>query len=176
MIGARDRDLAGLERLAQRVERLRLEFRQLVEEQHAVMGERDFARPRVQAAADQRRHAGGVMRCAERPPVGERAAFDLAGDRGDHRDFEQFGRRQRRQDRGQPRRQHRFAGAGRSDHEQIVAAGRGDFERALGAFLALDVGEVERDASCLEDFRLRPRQHLRALEVVGELDQRETPR
>jgi hypothetical protein len=37
-----------------------------------------------------------------------------------------------------------------------MAAGGRDFERALGAFLALDVGEVESDASCLEDFRLRP--------------------
>ena len=120
------------------------EFRQLVEKQHAVMGERNFARPRAQAAADQRRHAGRMMRRAERPLIGERAAFDLAGDRGDHRDFEQLGRRQRRQDGRQPRRQHRFAGAGRPDHQQIVAAGGGDFERALGAFLALDVGEIEQ--------------------------------
>ena len=152
VIGARDRDFAGFQRLAQRVERLRLEFRQFVEEQHAVMGERNFARPRTQAAADQSRHAGRMMRRAERPPVGERAAFDLAGDRGDHRDFEQLGRRQRRQDRRQPRRQHRFAGAGRSDHEQIVAAGRRDFERALGALLALDVGEVEHGPSASRIF------------------------
>ena len=56
MIGARDRDFAGLQRLAQRIERLRRELGQFVEEQHAVMGERDFAGPRAQAAADQRRH------------------------------------------------------------------------------------------------------------------------
>ena len=62
MIGARDRDLAGLERLAQRIEHLRLEFGKLVEEQHAVMGERDFAGLGAQAAADQRRHAGRMMR------------------------------------------------------------------------------------------------------------------
>ena len=62
----------------------------------------------------------------------------------DHRDFKKFGRRERRQDRGKPRGQHRFAGAGRPDHEQVVAAGGGDFERPLGAFLALDVGEIER--------------------------------
>jgi hypothetical protein len=53
----------------------------------------------------------------------------------------------------------------------VAASGR-DFERALGAFLALDVGEVDSDASCLEDFWLRPREHLRALEVVGKLDER----
>ena len=144
MIGARDRDFAGLERLAQRVERVRLEFRQLVEKQHAVMGERNFAGPCVNAAADQSRHARGMMRRAERPPIGERAAFDLAGDRGDHRHFEQFGRRQRRQDRGQTRSEHRFAGARRSDHEQIVAASCCHFERALGALLAFDVGKIER--------------------------------
>ena len=153
-------------------ERLRLEFRQLVQKQHAVVRERNFAGPCVQAAADQRRHAGGMMRGAERTAVGERAAFDFAGDGGDHGDFEQFGRRQRRQDGRQPRRQHRLAGAGRSDHQQVVAAGGGDFERALGAFLALDIGEVERRAIHFEDLWLRPRQHLRALEMVGELDQR----
>ncbi len=136
------------------------------------MSERDFSRSRMQAAADQRRHAGGVVRRAERPAVGQRAALDFAGDRGDHRDLEELGRCERREDRRQPRRQHRFAGARRADHQQIVAAGRRDFERALGAFLALDVGEVVRGAGDLEDLRLRPREHLRALEVVGELDER----
>ncbi len=136
------------------------------------MRERNLARPRPQAAADQRRHAGGMMRRAERPAVGQRAAFDLARDRGDHRDFEQFRRRERRQDRRQPRRQHRLAGAGRADHQQIVPARRRDFERALGALLALDVARSSSVALDLADFRLRPRQHLRALEMVGELDER----
>ncbi len=49
VVGARDRDLAGLQRLAQRVERLRLELRKFVEEQHAVMGERNLAGPGAQA-------------------------------------------------------------------------------------------------------------------------------
>jgi hypothetical protein len=122
VVGAGDRDFAALQRLAQRVESLRLEFRQLVEEEHAVMRERDLAGPGAQAAADQRRHAGGMVRAAERPPVRERAAFDLARDRGDHRHLQQFRRRQRRQDGGEPRRQHRLAGAGRSDHQQDVSS------------------------------------------------------
>jgi hypothetical protein len=71
MIGTRDGDFAGFERLTQRVERVRLEFGKLVEKQHAVMGERNLARPRMDAAADQNRHAGGMMRRAERPPVGQ---------------------------------------------------------------------------------------------------------
>ena len=172
MVGAGYRDLAVFHRLAQRIQHPRIELRQLVEKQHALMRQRDFAGSCAHAAAGQRRHAGGMMRAAERPPRGERAALDLARDRGDHRHFEQFGRRQRRQDRGQPRRQHRFAGAGRADHQQMMPAGGGDLERALGALLALDVAQVEQRFRALMDFRLRPRQHLRALEMVGDLDQR----
>ena len=146
VVGARDRDLAGLERLAQRVERRRLELRQFVEEQHAVMRERNLAGPGAQSAADQRGHRRGMMRRAERPPVGERAVLDLARDRRDHRHFEQLRGRQRRQDGRQTRGEHRLAGAGRTDHQQVMTAGGRDLERALGAFLALDVGEIERRA------------------------------
>ena len=53
-----------------------------------------------------------------------------------------------------------------------MAAGGRDLQRALGAFLALDVGKVERGVGNFENFRLRPREHLRAFEVVGELDER----
>ena len=53
-----------------------------------------------------------------------------------------------------------------------MSAGRGDFERTLGALLALDVGKIERQLFLLADFRHRPRQHLRALEMIGELDER----
>jgi hypothetical protein len=62
VIGARDGDFAGFQRLAQRVENLGGKLRHLVEEQHAVMRQRYFARPRAQAAADQRRRRGGMMR------------------------------------------------------------------------------------------------------------------
>jgi hypothetical protein len=94
--------------------------------------------------------------------------LDFTGDGCDHRHFEEFCRRERRQDRRQPRRQHGFAGAGRTDHEQIVATGRSDFESALGAFLAFDIGEVEQRSARFQNFRLRPRQDLRALEMIGE--------
>ena len=62
VVDARNGDVAGFQRLAQRIQNLRGEFRHFVEEQHAVMGERNFARPRAQAAADQRRHGGGMVR------------------------------------------------------------------------------------------------------------------
>ena len=49
-------------------------------------------------AADQRRHAGRMMRRPKRPLAGERAVGDFASDRGNHRYFQEFGRRQWRQD------------------------------------------------------------------------------
>ena len=136
------------------------------------MRERDLARPCAQAAADQGGHAGGMMRRAEGAAVGERAALDLARDRGDHGNLEQLRRRERRQDGGEPRRQHRFAGAGRADHQEVVAAGGRDLERALGALLALDVPEVDQRPAGLANLRLRTRQHLGAAEMIGELNER----
>jgi hypothetical protein len=61
--------------------------------------------------------------------------------------------------------------AGWADHQKVVSAG-GDFERALGAFLSLDVGKIERQLFLFADFRDGPRQHLRALEMIGELNER----
>jgi hypothetical protein len=64
---APDADEAVLERLPQRLDRGALELGQLVEEQHAVVGQRDLARARRGAAAEQGGHADGVVRRAERP-------------------------------------------------------------------------------------------------------------
>ena len=55
MIGARNDRAARLQRLAQGFQRAALEFRQFIEKQNAVMGERNFARLRPHAAADQSR-------------------------------------------------------------------------------------------------------------------------
>ena len=64
--GARDGDAARFERLAQHLEHVAAEFRQLVEEEHAVVRERDLARARRRAAAHERHAGGGVVRRAER--------------------------------------------------------------------------------------------------------------
>src|SRR5580704_14092950 len=73
-----------------------------------------------------------------------------------------------RQYAGEPGRQHRLAGAGRADHQEVVATGRGDFEGALGAFLALDVPEVEHGGARRRQLRLGRRQQLSALEVIDD--------
>ena len=62
---------------------------------------------------------------------------------------------------------------GRPTEQQVVAACSRDLQGALGALLALDVGEVWQRQDRLRDPRLRPREDLRALEMVGELDERQ---
>ena len=46
------------------------------------------------------------------------------------------------QDRGEPPGEHRLAGAGRADHQEVVTAGRGDLERAPRLRLTADLGEI----------------------------------
>ena len=74
-----------LERLAQRLERVAPELRQLVEEEHAVVRERDLAGPDRVAAADQRGVGDRVVRGAERARRDERAPVEQAGDAVDAR-------------------------------------------------------------------------------------------
>ena len=85
-LAAHDRHDAVLQRLAQRLERRAAELRQLVEEQHAVVGEAHLAGLRQRAAADEARRRDRVVRRAERSPAQELAADVLAGDAVDPRD------------------------------------------------------------------------------------------
>ena len=100
------------------------------------------------------------MRRAERTlaPAPRR---EPAGDRRHGRDFERLVLGQRRQQRGQPLREHRLAGAGRPDQQQRVRAGRGDLERALRVRLAAHVGQVG-DASGAAAAAPRPPRQRRA--------------
>jgi hypothetical protein len=61
-----------------------------------------------------------------------------------------------------------FPESGRPDHHQIVTTGSGHFQRALGALLSLDVGKVGQVGRPRMDARLRPRQHLRSTEMIGD--------
>ena len=79
MRGAADRHAALFERLAQHFQAAAVELGQLVEEQDAVVGERDLARLRDGAAADHAGVADRVVRAAERPRAEQRFARRAAG-------------------------------------------------------------------------------------------------
>ena len=79
------------------------------------------------------------MRAAEGPRPAELPAIEHAGHGLDHRDLQQFLRCQWRQQSRRAGGQHRLAGAGRADHEQIVPSGHSHFERALGRLLSAHI-------------------------------------
>jgi len=108
---------------------------------------------------------------AEGPAVGESAIRELAGDRLDHRDVEQLTRVERRQDGGEARGQHGFAGAGRADHQEVVAACGGDLEGAPRYLLATHVGEIRQSHRQRPPPRHRTRGELVAREVVDQRQQ-----
>src|SRR5271157_57639 len=60
--GAGDRDHSVFQRLPQDFQHIALEFRQLVEKQHAVMGRADPPEPRNRTAANQTRVGNGMIK------------------------------------------------------------------------------------------------------------------
>jgi hypothetical protein len=82
-----------------------------------------------------------VVRGAERPaaPAGPGGG---AGERAHRGRLERLVVGHRRQQPGQPLREHRLAAARRAGQQQPVAAGRGDLQGPARARLAADVGEV----------------------------------
>ena len=79
--GTRNRHVTGFQRLAQRFQHPAVELGQFVEKEHAVVRQRDFAGPRIGAAADQARQAAegpaaghGPARRREGPHLGHPAA------------------------------------------------------------------------------------------------------
>lgn len=120
VIGAGDLGLAGLERLPQRLENPRLEFRQFVEEEDAVMGKRHFAGLGAHATADECRHARRMMGRAEWSSSRQLAAREFPCERSDHAHLQHLARIHRGQDRRQALGEHRFACPGGPDHQDMV--------------------------------------------------------
>jgi len=95
------------------------------------------------SATDQRRSRGGMMRCTVRRPQPICDIEAVIADRGDRCGFLRLLLGQQRQNGWEARSQHRFAGAGRAEHQKIVRAGRGDFEGAFDVILAVHIGKIE---------------------------------
>ena len=126
------------------------------------MPQGNFSRPRDRASADQARVADGVVRRAERPRADEPArVVQDSGDAMDARGFDGFLERHGRKDRGDAFCEHRFSRAGRPDKNNVVAAGAGDFEGALGGLLPADVAHVHGVLRGVGQHRARVHAHRR---------------
>ena len=138
---ARNGDLPGFERLAQRFQHAAIEFRQLVEKQHAAMRKGNLPGPRRIAATHQRRCRSRMVRRAVRPHA-PALRPEAARSGVDRRDFERIVLGQRGQQRRQPRREHRFSGAGWTEHQHAVTARGGNLQRAFRVHLAAYFREI----------------------------------
>ena len=123
---------------------LRGKLGQLIEEEQAIVSEGNFAGTGNDAAADESGVGDGVVRRAE-GTLGNEAGrgIEHSGDGVDLGGLERFFKSERRKDRRQTFGEHRLAGAGRADHENVVAAGGGDLECTLGGLLTANVFEVD---------------------------------
>ena len=141
---AGDRDPAGFQGLAQDIEHSLTELAELVEEEHASMGEGNLSGPRVGAAAHQRDGGGAVVRRAEGAP---RPVPRVEGQRRHRHDgggFEGFFLAHGRQQPRQSLREHRLPGARRTDHEEMMPTARRDLERPPGTVLSANLRHVSR--------------------------------
>jgi len=108
--GARDRHATGLERFTQGFQDVAVELRQLVQKQHPVVCQRDFARARQHCL---RRPMQAPTRCVgrtKRPLAPSRGLEPATRHRVDRSHFERLSLRERRQDAGKTCREHGFSG------------------------------------------------------------------
>ena len=116
--------------LTQHFEDVTGEFRQFVQEQDAVMGQADLSRPRDRSAPDQAGGRNAVMGCAERPLFHEAVVVrEQTGTGVDPRRFQALFECHRRDHRRDPSREHRLAGTGRTDHQNVVDTTRQEDRR-----------------------------------------------
>jgi hypothetical protein len=141
--GARYRDFAVFEGLAEDFEGGTAVFGEFVEEENAVVGEGNFARARVGAAAEEANVGDGVVGTAEGAAGDEAfARVEESGDGVDAGGLDRFLLGHVGHDGGHAFGEHGFTGAGRADHDDVVSAGSGDFEGAFDVVLAFDFVEV----------------------------------
>jgi hypothetical protein len=118
-------------------------FRHLVQEQDAIVRDRNFTRVGDTAPAYQRRSRDGVVGRSKRAGGHQRlTGVQQTGDTVDFGGFQAFIQTHAGQNGGEPFGQHGFTAAGTADQEHVVHRGGGNFERALGVALPFYVLKV----------------------------------
>ena len=135
----RNGDGSLLQRLTKRFQRVSFEFRQFVQKKHTQVSQADFAGMRHLAATHQADIGNGVMRRPERPHSNKSLSRTQLTGHGKHfGDFDRLFKGKIRQNRGQALGEHAFTRTGWPDHQNVMAARRGDFQRPQSLLLALD--------------------------------------
>ena len=148
------------------------ELRELVQEEHAVVGEARLAGTGERATADEPGARRRVVRRPKRAPGDQRLGAQQPGGAVHARHFERLVDGERRQDRWQAARRHRLSASGWPDHQDVVTTRRGDLEGALEAVVAPYLREVDPGVGRTREQRARVdrnrRRRLRARQEGGE--------
>src|SRR5947199_5121565 len=141
---ARHGHLPVFEWLAHDFQRRSFKLGQLIEKQNTIVSDAYFTGIRKRAATKQANVAYSVMRITKRSRRDERSfRIEQASDAMDLRRLNRFLERQRRNNGRNTFGQHRFSRPGRADHQSVVTAGDGHFNRALHVALTLDITEID---------------------------------
>lgn len=140
---AGNRDVARFEGLTEDFERAAVELGQLVQKEDSMMRQRNLTRRGGATTADQAGFADCVVRRAKRPLEQQRLAGGEQSDGAvDLRRLDAFAGAEVGHDGRQALREKRFTGAGRTDHQEMMSARRGDSDGAFGHLLPFDVGII----------------------------------
>ena len=135
-----------LQGLAQNLHRVAVEFRQLVEEQHAVVRNRNLTGCGNLTAAGKSRRAHRMVRRTERTLDNQRFTVGQHPGNGmKHRRLNRLGERQRRQNRRQTLGKHTLAGAGRTDQKHIMLTHSRKLKCTFCQTLSFDIGIIDAD-------------------------------
>ncbi len=135
--------MAVLQRLAQNLQRAAFELGQLVEEEHAVVREGDFAGAGNRAATEQADVGDGVVRRAHGATAENGGAGEcLPGGGVDAENLQRLVEGGGGEDAREAFRHHGFPCAGRADHDEVVAAGGRDLDGTAERMLTFDLGEI----------------------------------
>src|SRR5262249_13153385 len=133
------------ERLAEDFEDVAGELGELIEKQHAMMRQGDLAGAWGPASADERA-VGNRMVGRPEGPANDKSLIGRhkSCDRMDRRRLEGLLEWEGREDARKSLRKHRLSCTGGADHDDVMAAGGSDLERALDGFLPFHFPEVGR--------------------------------
>jgi hypothetical protein len=129
-----------LEGLTQDLQDVASELRQLIQQEHAMVRQRDFAGYRHLPATDQPHIRDGVVGGATRPRRDDGGA--IAGETGDAVDaggVEGFGEGQMRQDGGEAARQHGLTCTRRTEEQEVMVRTPHELSVCIGSQYSLAV-------------------------------------
>ena len=146
LLGPAEPEGSLLERLPQLIEHIAAELPQLIEKEHAPVGQGQFPRPWATAAAQECRAGAAVVRAAEGPGADQSAQLlQFTCHRIELGDLQLLRWAEGRQQSGQALGQQGFAATGRADQQEVMAPGRGDLQGPPAVGLALDLLQVHRN-------------------------------